>query len=221
VLLTANAGTNAGATPQGASAAATTGETVDATTLPAPHRFRSGLVFGLSLGAGVGGASGYPNDITRINDPNYYSASGWMLGNSETLFVMGALTDYLNVGFFFTQMVLRNGDWTSGGTAGGLRLETFPLALVYPRLAGLGAFAQFGIGGAHLTPTAAGAAGAPTAEGTASFADFGFLYEWAFGHVLGGHFAAGPSLDYQSTWSQPFERHGLVASARVAFYGGP
>ncbi len=210
------------APPTGAAAAAVpTGETVDATTLPAPHSFRRGLVVGLSLGAGLGGASGYPNDINRIGDPNYYSASGWMLGSSETLFVMGALTDYLNVGFFLTQGVFRNGDWRSGGTAGGLRLETFPLALVYPRLAGLGALAQFGIGGGNLTPAASGQGGAPAVDGTQSFADVGVLYEWAFGHLFGGHFAAGPSLDYQAIWSQPFERHGLVAGARIAFYGGP
>jgi hypothetical protein len=197
------------------------GQSPEATDLPASHALRSGLVVGLSVGAGLGGASGYPNDINQIGDPNFYSASGWMYGTSETLFVMGALTDYLNVGFFFSQAVFRNGDWRSGGSAGGLRLETFPLALVFPRLAGLGALAQFGIGGGNLTPSAASGSAGPPAEGTQSFADVGVLYEWAFGHLFGGHFAAGPTLEYEALWSQPFERHGLLANARLVFYGGP
>jgi hypothetical protein len=199
----------------------------DATTLSAPHALRRGLVVGLELGAGVAGASGYPNNITEIGDPNYYSASGWMGGSSSSLFVMGALTDYLNVGFFFSQAQFRNGEWRSTGVGGGLRLETFPLTVVFPKLAGLaglaglGALAQFGIGSGKLEATSPTLAGAPPAEGTQSFADVGVLYEWAFGHLFGGHFAAGPVVEYQAIWSRPFERHGLVGSARVAFYGGP
>jgi hypothetical protein len=199
-------------------------EVTDATTLPAPHALRRGLVVGLELGAGVAGASGYPNNITEIGDPNYYSASGWMAGSSSSLFVMGALTDYLNVGFFFSQAQFRNGDWRSNGVGGGLRLETFPLTVVFPKLAwlaGVGALAQFGIGSGSLTATSPALAGAPPAEGTQSFGDVGALYEWSFGHLFGGHFAAGPVVEYQAIWSRPFERHGLIGSARVAFYGGP
>jgi hypothetical protein len=202
-----------------AAAAVPTGQPPEATDLDAPHALRTGLVIGGSLGAGLGGASGYPNDINQIGDPNYYSASGWMFGTNETLFVLGALTDYLNVGFFFSHAVFRNGDWRSGSSAGGLRLEAFPLALAFPRLAGLGALAQFGVGVGNLTASAV--SGAPPAEGTQSFADVGVLYEWAFGHLFGGHFAVGPTLEYEAVWSQPFESHGLVATARAVFYGGP
>ena len=210
VLLAANTGAGA--------AAVSTGEIAPATALDAPHSLRSGIVVGLAVGAGLGGASGYPNNSNQIGDPNYYSASGWMFGSSERLFVMGALTDYLNVGFFFGQAAFRNGDWQSRGASGGLRIEAFPLALAYPRLSGLGASAQFGIGSGNLT---AKVPGLPEAEGTQSFAAAGVLYEWPFWNVLGGHFAAGPSLDFEAMWSQPFERHGLVASGRLAFYGGP
>lgn len=199
--------------------AAAGGGQSDASTLPAPHALRSGLVLGLALGGGVGGASGYPNDINQIGDPSYYSASGWMVGSSYTLFLMGAVTDYLNFGVFFGQASFRNADWRSTGSEGGVRLEAFPLAVVLPKLAGLGALAQFGVGGSKLTAT--GPAAAPPAQGTQSFGDVGLLYEWAFGYLKHGHFAAGPSLEYEAIWSQSIERHGLVASVRVAFYGGP
>jgi len=210
VLLAANVGPAAAAVP--------TGEITPATALEAPHSLRSGLIVGFAFGGGLGGASGYPNDINRIGDPNAYSASGWMLGSTESLFVMGALTDYLNVGFFFSEALFGNRNWHSHGSSGGLRIEAFPLALAYPSLAGLGILAQFGIGDANLTSRIPGL---PEANGTQSFAAAGVFYEWPFWHVLGGHFAAGPSLDFDATWSQPFERHGLFVSGRLAFCGGP
>jgi len=219
-LLLAAATGATGATGAGAGAASVPTDVSPATAvdLPASHELRSGVVVGLGLGASVGGASGYPNNATEIGDPAYYSASGWMAGTNETLFVMGAFTDYLSFGFWFGHTLYRNGDWRSNGDAGGLRVEAFPLVSLVPSLSGLGFLGQFGIGSGDLmnkTP------GLPMAQGTQSFAAGGVFYEWAFGHVLGGHLAAGPSLEYDAIWSQPFEQHGLVATARMVFYGGP
>jgi hypothetical protein len=183
-----------------------------------PSKTRTGIVLGLALGGGVGAAGGYPNDATKIGDPAYHSASGPMFGSSATVLVMGALSDYLNFGLWFAHAGFQNGDWRSDSNAGGLRVETFPLIRLYPRLDGLGLWAQFGIGGGSL---ASAAAGSPGASGTQSFVAGGAFYEWSFWRVLGGHFGAGPSLDYEAIWSPAFERHGLVATARIVFYGGP
>jgi len=183
-----------------------------------PSKVRSGIVLGLSVGAGAAAASGYPNDATKIGDPAYHSASGTMLGSSTSLLVMGALADYLNFGFWFAHAVFRNGDWRSDGNAGGLRVDAFPLVRLYPRLDGLGLFAQFGIGGGNLASSTPGEQGS---SGTQSCAAAGALYEWSFGRVLGGHFGAGPSVEYDAIFSRPFERQGLVAAARFVFYGGP
>jgi hypothetical protein len=179
---------------------------------------RSGLVFGLALGVGVGGASGYPNDSTKIGDPRYYVASGPMAGTSETLVLMGALTDYLSFGGWFNHASYAAKDSHSEGLAGGLRVDVFPLIRLYPRLNGLGVFGEFGIGGGNLRSSVSGV---EAAEGTQSFLGIGSFYEWAFGHLLGGHFAVGPSLELDATLTQPFNREGLVASARFVFYGGP
>lgn len=210
LLLAATTGAGAAAIP--------TGDKPEL-SLPAAHSFRNGIVVGLSLGVGIGRGSGYPNESSRIGDPSYYWASGWMPGTGESLFVMGAFADYLSFGFFYQSALYRNGDFRSGGGGGGLRLEAFPLAVVYPRLAGLGALAEFGIGSANLGSTKV--VNVPGAGGTQSFGGVGVFYEWPFGHVLGGHFAAGPSFEYDAIWTQPFDRHGLLASVRVAFYGGP
>ncbi len=201
-----------------AAAAVPVGGDVSPDDLVAPHQLRSGLVVGLAFGGGVGRASGYPNDSTRIDDPKYYSASGWMLGTSEDVFVMGALTDYLSFGVWYCHAVFGNGNWRSNGDAAGLRIEIFPFVSLSPYLTGLGALAQFGLGSGNLSRKAGGL---PLSEGTQSFGAGGAFYEWPFGRLLGGHFAAGPSLEYDAIWSQPFERHGLVATARLVFYGGP
>jgi hypothetical protein len=200
-----------------AAAAVPTGPLPSPNELEAPHRVRSGVVLGVMLGAGLVGASGYPNDVNQIGNPRYYSASGWMLGGSESLFLMGALTDHLSFGFWYGHSNSGNGHWRSTGDGGGLRVEVFPLVSLLPRLGGLGLMGQFGLGTGRLS---AKAPGFPPAEGTQSFIGTGVFYEWSFGHLLGGHLAAGPGLEYDAIFSLPFERHGLMASARLVFYGG-
>jgi hypothetical protein len=186
--------------------------------MDAPSKLRSGIVLGLTLGGGVGSASGYPNSASEIGDPNFHSASGWMTGASDTLLVMGAIADYLNFGFWFGSTSFSNSDWRATGGGLGLRVEAFPLLRLYPRLSGLGVLGNFGIGIGKLTSTHPGELGA---SGTQSFLGTGVFYEWSFGHALGGHFGAGPALEYDAIWSRPYESHGLVASARIVFYGGP
>lgn len=188
------------------------------TDLAAPHDVRSGVVVGFAAGVGLAGASGYPNDALKIGNPAYYSESGMMAGSSGTVFVMGALADYVNVGFWAGAGVFGNGDWRSSGGGGGLRIEAFPLVAIAPRWSGLSLFAQFGIGTGKLD---AKAPGFPESDGTRSFVGAGVFHEWSLAHALGGHVSAGPSLEYDTIGSPSFERHGLVAGARVVFYGGP
>jgi hypothetical protein len=201
-----------------AAAAVPIGDRPTSPDLDIAPRLRSGVVIGLELGAGVAGASGYPNASSDIGDPAFYSSSGFMAGTNGSIFVMGALTDYLSFGVWFGSGSFRNGDWRSSGGGGGLRVETFPLVTLYPRLAGLGLLGQFGIGGANLTSSNPLH---PEASGVQSYLGTGAFYEWAFGSLFGGHFGIGPSLEYDAIWSRPFERHGFVASARIVFYGGP
>jgi hypothetical protein len=175
-------------------------------------------VLGFTYGAGLASSSGYPNNAQKIDDPSFYAASGLMAGTSSSLFVMGALADYLNFGFWLSNARFSNSDWKSTGTGVGFRVEAFPLMTLYPRLDGLAVFSTFGLGSAKLTPTDPTRTGA---DGTQSYLGAGAFYEWSFGHVLGGHFGVGPSLEYDAIFSTAIERHGAVAALRVAFYGGP
>ena len=194
------------------------GESVTpATELPSAHAFRSGLVLGLSLGAGIGGASGYPNNSSDIGNPADYSASGWMPGTTESIFAMGALNDYVSFGFLFGHGLFKSDSYYANGDAVGFRIEGFPLVGLVPRLQGLGLLAQFGVGTGNLVSKAPGM---PEAQGTQSFGGAGAFYEWSLGKKGGPHLGLGPSLEYDAIWSRPFESHGLVGSLRVAFYGG-
>jgi hypothetical protein len=187
------------------------------TSLPSAHEFRSGLVVGLSLGAGFGGASGYPNNSSEIGNPADYSASGWMPGSSQTLFLMGALSDYLSFGFLFVRGRFKSDDFHSNTAGAGFRLEAFPLVGLVPRLQGLGLFAQFGLGTGTLVSTIPNL---PAAQGTQSFGNAGVFYEWSLGAKGGAHVGLGPGLEYDAVWSKPFESHGLVGGLRVTFYSG-
>jgi hypothetical protein len=208
----------AAASQAAAAAVPTGGDVTPVATLPAAHEYRSGLVMGFSYGAGLAGASGYPNNSQDIGNPDYYSASGLMAGPYTQIFVMGALSDYLNFGFWYGHASVHNGDWHSTGDGGGFRIELFPLVGLVPSLHGLGLLANLGIGSGKLDSTNPAL---PEAGGTQSFGGIGIFHEWSFGHLFGGHFAVGPALEFDAIWTQPFEQHGLVGSVRLAFYGGP
>lgn len=208
----------AAASQAAATAIPAVADVTPATELPAAHRYRKGLAVGLELGAGIGSASGYPNNSQDIGNPAYYSAGGVMAAGYGQLFAMGALSDYLSFGFWYGHSALRNVDWTSSGDGGGFRLEVYPLVGWLPALQGLGILANLGIGSGKLTSRHPGL---NEADGTQSFGGVGVFHEWGFGYTRAGHLAVGPALEFDAIWSQPFEQHGLVASARLAFYSGP
>jgi hypothetical protein len=181
----------------------------------AARSFRNGIVLGFALGGGIGRGAGYPNNSDDIGHTDYAS-SGWLGGTSGTLLLMGAIADYLNFGFWYAHAGF-NGDGHHASQDGvGLRVEAFPFVFVCPHLGGLAFFSQFGLGSAKLTT-----AGAPNAGGTQSIIGAGAFYEWSLGHVLGGHFGLGPSLEYDAVLTQPYDQNGFVATLRAVWYGGP
>jgi hypothetical protein len=181
-----------------------------------PAERRAGVVLGLTFGVGLGSSSGYPNDSTLIGDPADYSASGLMAGSGGSAFVMGALSDYLNFGFWFGSTTLQNSKWHSTGEGGGFRVEMFPLFGLGRGFRDLGAFAEFGIGATGLDPKSTGV----ISKGLESFLGAGVFYEFWLFHGLGGHFALGPSLEYDAIVTESMERHGALLGARFLWYGG-
>ncbi len=183
-----------------------------------PAERRSGVVLGTAIGLGLAGASGYPNNATLIGSPAYFSSSDLLAGANTSAFVMGAITDYLSFGFWLGGGTAKSSDWRSTSFGVGFRLELFPLYRLYPTLRDLGVSTQLGVGNATLTSTLPGSR--PSSSGSQSFVGAGLFYELRLFSLLGGHVAAGPSLDYDVISAPSIERNGAVLSARFAFYGG-
>jgi hypothetical protein len=178
---------------------------------------RSGVVVGLLFGLGISGASGYPNNSSQIGDSSYYSSSDLLAGGGGALFVGGALADYLNFGFWFTEQSYRSSDWRAKGSGFGFRAEAFPLISLSPALRGLGVFAQFGLGQATLD---ARVGNYPEAKGSQSIIGIGALYELTLFHALGGHAVLGPTLEYDAIYAAAIQSGAGLLGARLAFYGG-
>jgi hypothetical protein len=195
---------------------APTGDAAPPPEVDKPAERRSGAVLGLSYGAGLGSSSGYPNDSSLIGDPSDYSASGLMAGSGGSGFVMGALSDYLNFGFWFGAATFANAHWHSTGQGGGFRLEIFPLFGLGRGFRDLAAFTQVGIGATKLEQKSTGA----TSTGVESFVSAGVFYDFWLCRGMGGHFGLGPSLEYDAIFSESMERHGALLGARFAWYGG-
>jgi hypothetical protein len=187
-----------------------------------PATRRGGLLLATTFGQGLYATSGYPNAADKIGDPKYYAASGAMLGGGFNIFIMGALTDVINFGFWFGGSTAENDHWRSSGGGGGFRVDAFPFALMKGErkdpLKDLGFFGQFGLGTVKLE---AKHGKSPGADGAESFVAAGVFLDLKIVRMLGGHLALGPQLEYQAITSTAAERHGGAFAVRVAFYGGP
>jgi hypothetical protein len=135
-----------------------------------------------------------------------------------SLFLMGALTDYLNFGLWFGNARYASAHWRSTGLGGGFRIEAFPLISLFPKLGDLAVFTQLGIGSTTLHTKLPG--NYPDADGAQSYLSIGAFYEWSLFKALGGHIAGGPSIEYDVITTPSIERHAAVAGLRVAYYGG-
>jgi hypothetical protein len=220
VALAAGARVASAAPPaQGAATAAPIGQQPTSADLDRPHELRSGIVIGFDAGIGIAEASGYPNDINHIGDSSYYSATSAMLGGGGGMFVMGALADWVNFGFWFGIVRGGNGDFKTTGRGIGFRVETFPLYKLFPALSGLGVMGRFGIGSATIDTKLPG--NYPQADGSQSYVGVGVFHEWKVLRMLGGHLSLGPTVDFDAIFSTSIEWHGTTVGGRIAFYGGP
>ena len=188
-----------------------------AADLTKPAERRSGWAIGFGIGLGVAGASGYPNASSDIGVARYYDGSDAMGGVSGALFVMRSLSDWLSFGVFYSRANFRSEQWNTFGGGGGFRVDLFPLYRLYPPLRDLGIYGQFGIGTSTLSPNYGTR---ESATGTESYLGGGAFYEFFLGKGLGGHFAAGPTLELDSQITQSNQRYYGLLGGRVVFYTG-
>jgi hypothetical protein len=188
----------------------------DATLRKTVPERRGGVVIGVAPGIGFAGASGYPNNQRLIGNPDFYSQSPLLVGNSTTYFLMGALNDYFSFGPMVNIATFESDKWKSTGIGIGFRAEAFPLVRLLPTLADLSIYGQAGVGSTELQAKG----DYPSADGTQSFAGIGLHHEFRFFRFLGGHVAGGPFVEYDAIFSTSAERHWASAGLRLAWYGG-
>ncbi len=180
-----------------------------------PNEHRAGLVIGLGLGVGMGGAYGYPNKASQIGDSSYYASSGIGAGSTMSLFVLGALSDYFNFGFFFGDGSSKNDAWKTSTFGIGFRIEAFPLYGVAKPLRDLGVAVQLGLGSTKIDALRGAY---PGADGVQSYLGLGAFYEWRIARIFSGHLAGGPSVDYSAALTRSVDRHDLSVGGRLVLY---
>lgn len=174
---------------------------------------RSDFTAGVTLGLLAGDAVGYPNEIGKLNNPDYRASTGIGVGSGTMIWLGGALKDWLTLGVGASFIRFKGGGLAASGGGALFRVEAYPLFYQGGPWRDLGFVGNFGIGGMGL------------AEGNDTRADGGSMSlvgAGAFWEGLrAGHFAFGPGLEYQRLFSQSLHMDSVLASFRVAVYGGP
>ncbi|HWA78127.1 MAG TPA: hypothetical protein VG937_37585 [Polyangiaceae bacterium] len=173
---------------------------------------RSGFAAAFDLGFGLGRATGYPNEISKIDDPEFESTTGAAFGSTWSIWAGGALRDWFTVGLGLMTLGAASKDIKAGSSAFILHVETFPLWSLGGPLRDLALYTHFGAGGLKITGGPEEADG-----GFMSVLGGGLSYElWR-----PGHFAIGPVLEGSYLYSESGEVFGVFAGVRSSFYGGP
>jgi len=175
-------------------------------------RRRSGFVAGLTLGLAAGSASGYPNELAKLDNPLYERNTGGAFGGVNRLWIGGALTDYLVFGLGFAGMGLKHDQTSAAGSAFIFHVEGYPLFYRGGVFQDLSIFGDFGAGGMKIT----GAGREEADGGLMSVLGVGVGYEplrfWKF--------TFGPAVEYWHWWSQTLTMNSVAVEARLTFVGG-
>jgi hypothetical protein len=174
---------------------------------------RSDVVLGVSGGLLLGAAHGYPNEIDKIDQPEFESSTGFAVGSGLSFWLGGALTDWFTFGLGMTLLSSSGSDGTMSGQAFIVKVEAFPLYGMGGPLRDLAFFTDFGAGGMSIE-----GAPADSAEGGfTSVAGIGSAYEI----FRLGHLAFAPTTQYLLVRSPTVTAHSGILGLRVLFYGGP
>ena len=175
---------------------------------------RSDFTFGAALGMSIGDATGSPNDISKIDDPTYEASTGATMGGGMSLWVGGALRDWMVFAIGMQGSSLKSPGTEAKGGALFFRVESYPLFWKGGVWENVALTADFGAGGQQLLRGTEVVADG----GSMSFIAVGVSYE-AF--RWGDHVSAGPTLQYQTLFSQSMTTQTGFLGFRMAFYGGP
>ncbi len=173
---------------------------------------RSDFTVGTSGGFAFGRASGYPNEIDKIDDRRYRSNTKLGAGSGGLIWLGVAFNDYLSFGLGMGGLSLKGNDREASAGIFAFHVDAYPLFDVHPALQGLGITANLGTGPLQIK------GGPDEADGgLMAYVEGGVVYEplrlWRF--------AFGPSASIVHMWSESARMTGALVGGRLAFYGGP
>jgi len=175
---------------------------------------RTVLAMGISIGATLGSASGFPNDPTKIGLISNYTDSGIGFGYGARAWAGFALRDFLVFGGSIGTMGFDAGENVVLLGTVGFHTEIFPLFPLGGSFRELGLALETGIGTGFLTP------GEDTSKylvdgGLTSSIGFSAFYE---GVRVGPKLSMGPYIGYDYLWSSSMRGGTFVLGWRTALY---
>jgi len=173
---------------------------------------RSDFTLGTSGGFGFGRASGYPNEVDKIDTKAYRSNTKLGLGSGGLIWLGVAFNDYLTFGIGMGGFSLSGNNRDASAGVFGFHIDAYPLFDVDKNLQDLGLFANVGTGPLTIKGGPDEAKG-----GLLSYLEGGLVYE----RLRLWHIGMGPSLSVIHMWSESATMTGALIGGRFAFYGGP
>lgn len=180
-----------------------------------PAERRGGFAMGLGLGLGLGAANGFPNDAKKIGREAFYTESGLGFATASSLWIGGALADWLNfgVGGGFSR-VFADGV-VSDAPLLVFHADFFPLYALGDAFRDVALMTEMGLGFPTAVDTATDEV---LIDGSgASYVFAGVAYE---GLEL-GPLRMGPYAGVHSMFSESIRRPLAILGFRVSFYGAP
>jgi hypothetical protein len=174
---------------------------------------RTGMAIGISTGLALSAARGYPNDVAKIDLPEFEASTGAGVSPGGALWLGGSLADWLTIAVGLAGGSFEgNGLSASSGTFH-VRIETFPLFYRGGAWQDLGLTFMAGTGWLNVKRDAESVA---EGEGTSAVGVGAFYEPWRF-----WQFSTGPDLSYTHQFSRSMSAHQVVLGWRLAYYGGP
>ncbi len=171
---------------------------------------RDGFTVGIGYGMGAGNYVGYPNEVEKIDNPEYRSSTGMSLASGYSIWLGGALRDWFTVGVGLFAAGGGDKDMIGGGGAFGLHLEAFPLFALGGAWRDLGVSTEFGAAGGTIQKDGDESANG----GNMSMVGFGAFFEpWQFWHV-----SHGPMLSTKYQFSDSMTASTVLLGWRMALY---
>jgi hypothetical protein len=218
---TAENATNADAANADASPdpnAATSDDTYDPKHPPAwetakPTR-RGGFAMGIGVGIGFGASNGFPNDAKKIGFAKYYTESGTGFATGGTIWVGGALGDWVNFGVGGGYSTILVNGTQSPAPLGCFHADVYPLFPLGKGFRDIGATFDFGLS----FPTTTDADEKTLIDGGMS----SYMFAGAFWEgITAWQFKMGPYLGAHYVFSDSIRRPSLLGGFRITVYSQP